>query len=220
MTMWGSRFREALDPAAQRYNASIGFDRRLAPQDVRASAAWARALRQAGVLTPGECDTILASLQQIGEEFAGEAFVYYENDEDVHSAVERRLAELIGPLAGKLHTGRSRNDQVVTDLRLWLMDHMPALDAALADLQAVLVGRAEVELSLLMPGYTHLQRAQPITLGHWWLSHFWPLHRDRQRLRQALDAAAQLPLGSGALAGTSYAIDRAALAVDLGFEAA
>jgi argininosuccinate lyase len=219
MTMWGSRFREALDPAAQRYNASIGFDRRLAAQDVRASAAWARALRQAGVLTPAECDTVLAGLQQIGEEFAAEVFVYHENDEDIHSAVERRLAELIGPPAGKLHTGRSRNDQVVTDLRLWLMDHVPTLDAALADLQGVLVGRAEIEVALLMPGYTHLQRAQPITLGHWWLSHVWPLERDRQRLHQLRLRTSQLPLGSGALAGTAFPVDRQALAADLGFEA-
>src|SRR3972149_2132860 len=167
MTMWGSRFREALDPAAQRYNASIGFDRRLAPQDVRASAAWARALRQAGVLTPGECDTILASLQQIGEEFAGEAFVYYENDEDVHSAVERRLGELIGPLAGKLHTGRSRNDQVATDFRLWMLEALPELDSAIAGLLSTLVRLAEKHLTTLMPGYTHLQRAQPVTLAHW-----------------------------------------------------
>jgi argininosuccinate lyase len=219
MSMWGSRFREAFDPAALRYSASIGFDRRLAAQDVRASAAWARALRLAGVLNPGECDTILAGLQQIGEECAGEVFVYHENDEDIHSAVERRLAEVIGPLAGKLHTGRSRNDQVVTDLRLWLMDQLPTLDGALADLQAVLAGRAEVELGLLMPGYTHLQRAQPVTLGHWWLSHVWPLDRDRQRLQQLRLRTSQLPLGSGALAGTAFPVDRQALAADLGFEA-
>src|SRR3990172_11894769 len=152
MTMWGSRFREALDPAAQRYNASIGFDRRLAAQDVRASAAWARALRQAGVLTPGECDTILTGLQQIREEFAGEVFVYHENDEDIHSAVERRLAELIGPLAGKLHTGRSRNDQVATDLRLWLMDHMPRLGDAVTGLQQALGGRGEGGVGIVIPG--------------------------------------------------------------------
>ncbi|HSB90777.1 MAG TPA: argininosuccinate lyase [Anaerolineales bacterium] len=219
MPMWGSRFREALDPGAQRFNASIGFDRRLAAQDVRASAAWARALRQAGVLTAGEADEIVTGLEKVGREFDGEAFAFQPDDEDVHSAVERRLTELIGAPAGKLHTGRSRNDQVATDLRLWLMDHLPPLDAALANLQAVLMNRAQTELEMLMPGYTHLQRAQPITLGHWWLSHVWPLQRDRQRLRQARASAAQLPLGSGALAGTSFPVDRMALAADLGFRA-
>ena len=220
MTMWGGRFSEGLDATARRLDTSIDVDRRLALQDVRASAAWARALTSAGVLNQAEGEAILTGLSRIEEEIAAEGFAFHEEDEDIHSAVERRLGELIGPLAGKLHTGRSRNDQVVTDLRLWLMDHLPRLDSSLADLQAVLLARAEAELTLLMPGYTHMQRAQPITLGHWWLSHFWPLHRDRQRLRTALAASAQRPLGSGALAGTSYAIDRTALAIDLGFEAA
>ena len=217
MPMWGSRFREALDPEAQRFNASIGFDQRLAAQDVRASAAWARALLQAGVLTTGEAEDIVAGLVKVGDEFDSEAFAYQPDDEDIHTAVERRLTETIGAPAGKLHTGRSRNDQVATDLRLWLMDHLPELDASLADLQTVLMDRAEAELSSLMPGYTHLQRAQPITLGHWWLSHVWPLQRDRQRLRQARTSAAHLPLGSGALAGTSFPVDRMDLAADLGF---
>ncbi|MEW6568912.1 MAG: argininosuccinate lyase [Chloroflexota bacterium] len=218
MTMWDGRFQESLDPAAQRWNASIAYDRRLTSQEVRASAAWARALRRVGVLTLSEAEAILAGLQQISDEVAGEHFAYRDEDEDIHSAIERRLTELIGPLAGKLHTGRSRNDQVATDLRLWLMDYLPALDAALAELQAVLLRRAEVELGLLMPGYTHLQRAQPISLGHCWLSHVWPLQRDRVRLRQVRSGAAWLPLGSAALAGTAFPIDRHALAADLGFE--
>ncbi|HEY2981302.1 MAG TPA: argininosuccinate lyase, partial [Anaerolineales bacterium] len=131
-----------------------------------------------------------------------------------------RLTELIGPAAGRLHTGRSRNDQVATDFRLWMLQTIPALDAALRDLQSVLVERAEAAGETVMPGYTHLQRAQPILLSHWWLSHFWPLRRDRERLRDLTPRVSSLPLGSGALAGTPVAVDRAALAKALGFAGA
>ncbi|HEX9768389.1 MAG TPA: argininosuccinate lyase, partial [Kiloniellales bacterium] len=217
--MWGSRFGQEMDPDARRFQASLAFDRRLAPQDVRASAAWARALRLAAVITPQECDQIVAGLGTIEAELRSGAFAFHESDEDIHTAVERRLIELVGAAGGKLHTGRSRNDQVGTDLRLWLLDHLPDLDRGLADLQSAFLTRAEADLSILMPGYTHLQRAQPILLGHWWLSHFWPLQRDRERLRQVRRRTAQLPLGSGALAGTAYPVDRAALAADLGFDA-
>ena len=147
------------------------------------------------------------------------SFEYQPDDEDIHTAVERRLGELIGPGAGKLHTGRSRNDQVATDFRLWVMDALPGLDSALRSLQAVLVERAEAAGDMLMPGYTHLQRAQPILLSHWWLSHFWPIQRDRERLQGLAPRLAVLPLGCGALAGTPFPIDRAALAQALGFNA-
>jgi argininosuccinate lyase len=140
-----------------------------------------------------------------------------ESDEDIHTAVERRLEEIIGPLAGKLHTGRSRNDQVATDFRLWLMEGLPDLKNALQQLQKALLERAEAELEILVPAYTHLQRAQPILLGHWWLSFFWPLQRDQDRFAQLHQRTAVLPLGSGALAGTPYRVDRAALAHELGF---
>ena len=217
MTLWGGRFSGKLDPAAWRLNASLPFDQRLALQDVRGSLAWAQALEKAGVLTSTECTQICAGLNTIHDEFNGQPFPFQESDEDIHTAVERRLGELIGPLAGKLHTGRSRNDQVATDLRLWLLESIPNLDHALHELQSALVERAESDLNILLPGYTHLQRAQPILLGHWWLSHFWPLQRDRQRLAQARARTASLPLGSGALAGTAYPVDRAALAASLGF---
>jgi argininosuccinate lyase len=219
MTMWGGRFSEGLEPDARRFNASIGFDRRLAVQDVYASAAWARALESAGVLPSSEAQGLLEGLTRIQDEVGAGRFAFLEEDEDIHTAVERRLGELVGPLAGKLHTGRSRNDQVATDVRLWLLDNLPALDGRLSELQLVLIGRAEAERSLVMPGYTHLQRAQPITLGHWWMAHVWPLQRDRLRLRQVRAAAAWLPLGAGALAGTAFPIDRRALAVALGFDA-
>jgi argininosuccinate lyase len=219
MTLWGGRFYRKLDPAAWALNASLPFDRRLAAQDVRASLAWAEALRQAGVLTADEAAQITAGLRSVAAELAEGSFAFTDTDEDIHTAVERRLGELIGPAAGKLHTGRSRNDQVATDFRLWLLEALPGLDAAIRGLQSALVALAEPHLTTLMPGYTHLQRAQPVTLAHWLLSHFWPLQRDRERLADLRKRAAVMPLGSGALAGTAFPIDRAALAKALGFAA-
>jgi argininosuccinate lyase len=198
-------------------NRSLDFDRRLAQADVRGSLAWAHALQRAGVLTEAESSQICSGLQAVSQEFAQETFQFQESDEDIHSAVERRLGELIGPAAGKLHTGRSRNDQVATDLRLWLLEQLPLLESATRELQAALLERAESDLGMLMPGYTHLQRAQPILLSHWWLAHFWPLQRDRQRLQELAAHTASLPLGSGALAGAPFPVDRQALAGELGF---
>jgi argininosuccinate lyase len=217
MSMWGGRFTQKLDPAAWALNASIGFDRRLGPQDVRGSLAWAEALHQAGLLSAEEHTGLQSGLEQIAAEFATGSFSFQDGDEDIHSAVERRLGELSGPLAGKLHTGRSRNDQVATDLRLWLLDGLPALEKSVVNLQAAMLERAEAAGEALMPGYTHLQRAQPVLLAHWWLSHFWPLQRDRQRLAELAGRVAVLPLGSGALSGTPYPIDRQRLAQALGF---
>lgn len=218
MKMWGGRFSGKLDPAAWQLNASLSFDQRLAQQDVRGSLAWAYGLRQVGLLTGEECDQICHGLEAIAAEFSRGEFIFNDSDEDIHTVVERRLGELIGPLAGKLHTGRSRNDQVATDLRLWLMDNLPQLEQALFDLQKALLERAEQDLEVMLPGYTHLQRAQPILLGHWWLSHFWPLQRDAERLKQAQRRMAVLPLGSGALAGAPFPVDRKMLAEALGFE--
>jgi argininosuccinate lyase len=217
--LWGGRFTGKLDPSAWALDASIDFDRRLAAQDVRGSLAWARALRLAGVLSQAEADQICTGLALVGAELSENRFVFQPGDEDIHTAVERRLGELTGPVAGKLHTGRSRNDQVATDLRLWLLDHLPALQDAIAGLQSALAARAEADQGIIMPGYTHLQRAQPVLLSHWWLSHFWPLQRDRQRLGQLSERTASLPLGCGALAGTAFPVDRGALAADLGFTA-
>jgi argininosuccinate lyase len=218
MTLWGSRFSGKLDPDAWALTTSLPFDRRLARQDVTGSIAWASALAQAGVLSQQESGEISSGLQVILSEFESGVFNFVASDEDIHTAVERRLVELVGPVGGKLHTGRSRNDQVATDFRLWLLDVLPSLDAALSRLQSVLIARAESDLDALMPGYTHLQRAQPLLLSHWWLSHFWPLQRDRQRLSDLRKRLAVLPLGSGALAGTAFPVDRAALTQSLGFD--
>jgi argininosuccinate lyase len=191
----------------------------MAVQDVKGSVAWAAALSQAGVLTEDESSRINSGLEAVEAEFESSSFVFAESDEDIHTAVERRLGELIGPLAGKLHTGRSRNDQVATDFRLWVLENLPALGAAIVGLQSTLVALAEKHISTLMPGYTHLQRAQPITLGHWLLSHFWALQRDRERLSDLRDRVAVLPLGCAALAGTAFLVDRVTLAESLGFDA-
>jgi argininosuccinate lyase len=215
--MWGGRFAQNLDQAARQLNSSLAIDRRLALQDVEGSLAWAQALQQAKVFTEDEYAQIKHGLMAILSEFSNDGFSFGPNDEDIHTAVERRLTELIGPAAGKLHTGRSRNDQVVTDFRLWMLQSLPALQTELADLQSALIEQAEVAKETLMPGYTHLQRAQPILLAHWWLSHFWPLERDNERLDNLSKRVSVLPLGSGALAGTSIAIDRAALAESLHF---
>lgn len=219
MTLWGGRFSGKMDPEAWALNASISFDYRLAPQDIRGSQAWAKALQRAGILTAQECQILCEGLLNVGNEFDRNNFVFHPTDEDIHSAVERRLGEIVGLLAGKLHTGRSRNDQVATDFRLWFMEHLPEIDQAIVGFQKTLIQRAEEDLGVILPGYTHLQHAQPILLSHWWLAHFWPLHKDRQRLAELTARTRILPLGSGALSGTPYPIDRTWLAKELGFDA-
>jgi argininosuccinate lyase len=215
--LWGGTFEEAPDALAYRYNASLPFDKRLWKEDIRGSRAWVRALARAGVLTDSEAWQIDEGLQRVHEEFHAGAFAFEPADEDIHTAVERRLAEFVGSVAGKLHTGRSRNDQVATDFRLWVMDAEDRVVGHLRRLQAALLEQARRHAATLLPGYTHLQRAQPITFGHWLMSHFWALERDIARWRQARATTAVCPLGSAALAGSAYAIDRAALAADLGF---
>jgi argininosuccinate lyase len=215
--LWGGRFSQSMHGLAWKLNESLSVDHRLALQDVRGSQAWVNALQAAGILTPDEAQRLHQGLAQIAEEFAQGRFVFQETDEDIHTAVERRLGELVGEVAGKLHTGRSRNDQVATDFRLWMLDTLPQVETALQDLQAVLLQRAAEHVETVMPGYTHLQRAQPISLSHWFLSHFWPLQRDRQRLQDLRPRLAILPLGSGALAGCPFPVDRHALARELGF---
>lgn len=217
--LWGGRFSSPTDALVHRYHASIGYDIRLYDEDITGSIAWSEALFEAGLLTVAERDTLIAGLEQVRAEFVVGGFVVEDGDEDIHSAVERRLTELVGPVGGKLHTGRSRNDQVATDFRLWMMRACDRLDELLEDVQRALIGSATGALSLAMPGYTHLQHAQPVTWGHWALSHFWPLVRDRQRLAGVHWSAAVLPLGAGALAGTAYPIDRSRLAIRLGFDA-
>ena len=222
MTLWGGRFTENQNQLAAEFNNSLPFDWRLAGVDVRGSIAWALALARANVITALEAERLIAGLNTIQDEIEDGRLNFDTGEEDIHSLIERRLGEIVGAVAGKLHTGRSRNDQVATDFRLWLMEALEPLDAAAQGLQEILLKRAELDLewSVLLPGYTHFQRAQPILLSHWWLSHFWPLQRDRERLRQLRDRTAVSPLGAGALAGTAFPIDRETLAHDLGFSGA
>jgi argininosuccinate lyase len=218
MKLWGGRFSENLNQLAADFNNSLAFDYRLAEADVRGSIAWAQALARANVITNVESNQIVGGLQQILDQVTAGQFDFATNDEDIHTAIERRLGEIIGDVAGKLHTGRSRNDQVATDFRLWLLPMIDQIDQLLHELQVAFVNRAESDWDVLLPGYTHFQRAQPIMLSHWWLSHFWPLTRDRERLMQLRDRTSVMPLGSAALAGTSFPIDRNQLASDLGFD--
>jgi argininosuccinate lyase len=215
--LWGGRFQQSIDANMDRFNKSISFDARLWQVDILASQAYAHAICQAGVLSEEERNQIIDGLEQVAEEWQAGSFQLEPGDEDIHTAVERRLTELIGPVAGKLHTGRSRNDQVATDLRLYTLEHIDALAAQLSELMQVLVDMAETHLALVMPGYTHLQPAQPVLFAHWLMSFFWMLHRDKQRLAELRQRTAVMPLGSGALAGTPLAIDRQALAQRLGF---
>jgi argininosuccinate lyase len=217
-TLWGGRFAQKLDRLAWDLNASLPVDKRMAIQDVDGSIAWSDAIHQAGILTDEEHASISHGLATVRAEFSSGKFAFKPSDEDIHTAVERRLTELVGGTAGKLHTGRSRNDQVATDFRLWILQMIPALKEALKDLQTTLVEQAEGAGEIVMPGYTHLQRAQPVLLAHWWLSHYWSLQRDVSRLTDLTARVSVLPLGSGALAGVPFEIDRLALAQSLDFE--
>lgn len=217
-TLWGGRFEQAASPLLRQFNDSLPFDQRLWLEDIFGSMAYASAGAAAGLLTAAERDALLAGLEQVAEEWRAGQFPFAPGDEDIHTAVERRLGELIGPLAGKLHTGRSRNDQVATDLRWWLRSRVDELDSLLVDLLRVTVQRAAAEIDVLMPGYTHVQPAQPIRWSHWLLSHAWAWQRDRQRLADLRTRLNLSPLGAGALAGNPFAVDRHALATDLGFD--
>ncbi len=215
--LWGGRFARETDALVHQFNASIHFDARLYDEDITGSIAWARALNKSRILTDDETNIILAGLEDVRMEFKEGTFELQPGDEDIHTAVERRLTELVGTTGGKLHTGRSRNDQVATDFRLWIMRACDQIRLRIAELQLALVDNAADHLDLPMPGYTHLQHAQPVTWGHWILSFFWPLARDMERWEQVRERTSVLPLGSAALAGTAFAIDRRALAEELNF---
>jgi argininosuccinate lyase len=219
--LWGGRFTGQMDAFMARFNASLPFDWRLWDADITGSIAWAKAIAAAGLLSAEERERIVVGLQALQSGIAADPEAAFAGavDEDIHSYVERRLTERIGALAGKLHTGRSRNDQVATDVRLWLKTRATALAAALEELIAIGVERAESEIDVIMPGYTHVQPAQPVRWSHWLLSHVWPWRRDADRLRDLLKRVDVLPLGSGALAGCPFPVDRVALASDLGFAA-
>ncbi len=212
------RFAGARSAAFVALNSSLALDWRLWPEDIEGSAAHARALRRAGVLDAAELVAIEDGLDQVAAEIESGAFVPRDDDEDVHMAVERRLTELVGAPGAKLHTARSRNDQVVTDVRLHLRRVICGQRDDLRELQALLLARAEPHVETVMPAYTHLQRAQVTSLAQHLLAWFWMLERDHDRFTVALDACLELPLGAGAAVGLNYDLDRAGVATDLGFE--
>ena len=218
-TLWHGRFEGGPAEELLAYTVSLPFDRRLASDDIAGSRAHVRGLVRAGVLAEGEAADVLGALDTVAAELASGAFVFVASDEDVHTAVERRVTELAGPAGAKLHTGRSRNDQVATDLRLYTKRALGEVGERVLALQQVLLERAEAAGDAYLPGYTHLQRAQPVTLAHHHLAHGWALARDLDRLldcRRRLDVS---PLGAGALAGSSIPLDPDGVAADLGFAA-
>ncbi len=217
--LWGGRFSGSTDALMRKFNDSIYFDVRLWEADIAGSRAYARALARAGVISGEEADILQAGLDEIKTEFSQNRFELKAGDEDIHTAVERRLGELVGEVAGKLHTGRSRNDQVATDTRLWLKGQIVDLRAQLVNLQKAILSQAEEHIDVIMPGYTHLQQAQPVRFSHWLLSYGWMLQRDKERLADLTRRVDVLPLGSAALAGTTFGIDRQFLADELDFRA-
>jgi len=214
-----SRFSEPQHPVFQRLNASVDFDWRLAPYDLAQSRAHAAMLAACGVITEAERDELHRGLEEVGAELDEGRFAFLPDDEDVHMAVERRVTELVGAVGGKLHTARSRNDQVATDMALFVRAHGARTHDALWGAMRALVDLAERHLDWPMPGYTHLQRAQPVYLSHHLLAYFWMLERDAVRFARVVEAADRLPLGAGALAGVNFATDRHMVARELGFDA-
>ena len=216
---WGGRFAEQTDRLVEQFTSSLSVDQRLYSYDIQGSVAHCRTLERAGVLTSREAAELVRGLELVKAELDEGRFPFLPQDEDIHMAIERRLTELIGPLGGKLHTGRSRNDQVALDLRLFLRDALQRLGSQLQEFQRVLVAQARAHLHVVMPGYTHLQRAQPVLLAHHLLAYVEMFDRDRGRLHDDRNRLNVMPLGSGALAGSNYPVDREYTAKLLGFPA-
>ncbi len=213
-----SRFHDPQDPDFRRFNSSIAFDRRLWRQDLAQSRAHARMLAAQRIISDADREALLAGLDEVERELREERFPFADSDEDIHMAIERRLTEIAGPVGGRLHTARSRNDQVVTDLAMFTRERARAAQEGASGLMSVLLERAREHADWRMPGYTHLQRAQPVYLGHHLLAYFWMLERDRRRFAFAERESARLPLGAGALAGVNFDTDRRAVARELGFD--
>jgi argininosuccinate lyase len=216
---WGGRFEAGTDARVEAFTESVSFDRRLYRHDITASQAHARMLADAGLLSTEEANKILAALDDIGERIERGDFTYSVSLEDIHTHIERALIEQLGDVGRKLHTGRSRNDQVATDVKLWVRDGIDRVSELLLGLQRALLGAAEANRELVLPAYTHLQRAQPVLAAHYFLAYVEKFQRDRDRLADARRRVNVLPLGAAALAGTSLPIDRDSVARQLGFEA-
>ncbi|CAB4766261.1 MAG: argininosuccinate lyase [Actinobacteria bacterium] len=216
-TLWHGRFAGGPAEELLEYTVSLPFDRRLWPDDIVGSRAHVVGLEHVGLLTPGERDTILGALDVVHDEMMAGSFAFLPSDEDIHTAIERRVTEIAGPAGGKLHTGRSRNDQCATDLRLWCKRELRSVAARILEFQKVLLQRAEEVGNAYLPGYTHMQRAQPVLLAHHLLAHAWTFARDVDRLLATIERLDVSPLGAGALAGSSLPLDPAFTAAQLGF---
>jgi argininosuccinate lyase len=215
---WGGVFDRATDRRVEKFTESVSFDRRLYAHDIRGSIAHVHMLSKVGILTDEERHQIVTALEQIGGEIAAERFDFRQDREDVHMNIEQALVERVGDVGRKLHTGRSRNDQVSTDLRLWVRDEIDGMSARIVVLQRAFFARAEKDTGIVLPGYTHLRRAQPVLAAHYWLAYCEKLERDRERLADCRARVNQLPLGTAALAGTSIPVDRQMVAEELEFE--
>lgn len=215
--LWGGRFTKPADKTAEGFTSSLAFDRRLYKQDIRGSVAHARMLAKQGIISAGDAARIEQGLREIEAEIEAGQFPFRQEYEDIHLNIEKRLIEKIGPVGGRLHTARSRNDQVVTDVHLWVKEEIAAVQRLVSDLQGTLLDRAREQMGVIMPGYTHLQRAQPVLLSHHLMAYFWMLERDYGRFADALRRADVSPLGAGAMAGTTFPIDREFTAAELGF---
>lgn len=214
---WEGRFREKTNRLVEAFTGSVGVDRRMYAEDIQGSIAHCKTLKKAGVLSAADTTAIVRGLEAVRAELDRGRFRFLPEDEDIHMAIERRLTEMIGPVGGKLHTGRSRNDQVALDIRLYLRSQLDRLQAELQEFQRVLVAKAKAHRAVVMPGYTHLQRAQPVLFAHHLLAYVDMMARDKSRLRDAYARLNVMPLGSGALAGTNYPVDRRYTARLLGF---
>ena len=216
--LWGGRFKKPLDSEMEKFNASIDYDKIMWSADIDGSIAYAKALAKTSIISAEERDKLCQGLELVRNEWKGGKFQIVASDEDIHTANERRLTELVGDVGRKLHTGRSRNDQVATDTRLWLRDRILAISAVLKEAISAFVEQAKVNQTVMLPGYTHLQRAQPIRWSHWLLCYASMLKRDFERLQEVYKRTNVLPLGSGALAGHPFDIDRDFLAMELNFD--
>lgn len=217
--IWSGRFSKPTEAIMERFSYSLSFDQKLFEYDIAVNKAWACALVDVGVYTPAEADRVDVALDSIRTEFIAGSLTFSPLDEDIHSANERWLTERLGDLGARIHTGRSRNDQVATDLHLYLLDHIGRLHAAVKEALTQVLSLAEKHAASVMPGYTHLRQAQPISFGHYLMALFFQLARDAERLAQAVNRCNRMPLGSGALAGAAFNIDRHKLAQRLGFAA-
>ncbi|CAF3504583.1 unnamed protein product [Fusarium graminearum] len=217
--LWGGRFTGGIDPLMHQYNASISYDKHLYKEDILGSIAFARANAKSGIISNDEFTEIERGLREVMKEWEAGTFTIMPNDEDIHTANERRLSEIIGKeIGGKLHTGRSRNEQVVTDMRMWLRERIREIESYLVAFLQVIAGRAEADIDHIMPGYTHLQLAMPVKFSQWLLSYGFSFASDLERLREVLKRVNRSPLGAGALAGNAFGIDRQMMAKELGFE--